>query len=526
MYFEHHLEKIAYQYYFVKHLDEFMDYILNEDFPDSSEVQAIFKQTQLFHKLSFNQNDSQKVAEKKQLFAQAFSDVINSAGLAIQAVILKGIDDIFTSTPIDKIPETLVDYFFLGVYLKDIEVVMPVDDNPIDKVYSSIVNGNLEDKYLVAMDNLQKFFQDFVDATIKQFKKVRVSFANMHQENYQLLYNWINKIIDLPAVMEKIDKEINEEEDQKQSNNNFKKEEVNVRVQKRGEAKPQNRQKGKYLSVEDAIEKNFEGLIGLKDVRRVVLRKGKLIQKIPNKTVDCNFRIVGNPGVGKTTVARAMSGTFFDAGIIKNKEFVELNGAGLKAEYVGQTVGKVKKIFQEATGGTIFLDEVYSLLSSSGNEDSFTQEAITQLMVEVENIYHKQSENPDLRTLIIMAGYKDKLDTLLNKNVGFRRRFPSVIDIKDYSEEELLEIFDLLMKKDGFEITKEANEIIKKIIATNKAKPNFSNAGFVRNLLQMTEEYQAERTDVSDLTIGVEDVLEVEKNLDDAPPERKLGFGD
>ena len=125
-----------------------------------------------------------------------------------------------------------------------------------------------------------------------------------------------------------------------------------------------------------------------------------------------------------------------------------------------------------------------------------------------------------------MAGYKDKIEALLNKNVGFRRRFPSVIDIKDYSEEELLEIFDLLMKKDGFEITKEANELIKKIIASNKTKPYFSNAGFVRNLLQMTEEYQAERTNVADLTIGVEDVLEVEKNMDDVPPEPKLGFGD
>ena len=521
MYFEHHLEQIAYQYYFVRHIDEFMDFILNEDVPDSLEVQSIFKQTELFHKLSFNPNDSEKVAEKKQLFAQAFSDVINSAGLAIQAVMLKGIDEFFSNSEIDQIPEKIVNYFMLGVYLNDLEAILPVEDNPIDKVYSAIVNSNLEDKYLVAMNNLQNYFKNFVDVTTKQFKKVRVSFANLHQENYYLISNWIDNILNLPNFMKKIDESKTNNNDSKNTKN-----EVSNKVQKRGEVKPASKQKGKYLSVEDAIEKNFDGLIGLKDVKRVVLRKAKLIQKIPNKTVDCNFRIVGNPGVGKTTVARAMSGTFFDSGIIKNKEFIELNGAGLKAEYVGQTVGKVKDIFQKATGGTIFLDEVYSLLSSSGNEDAFTQEAITQLMVEVENIYHKQTENPDLRTLIIMAGYKDKIEALLNKNVGFRRRFPSVIDIKDYSEEELLEIFDLLMKKDGFEITKEANELIKKIIASNKAKPYFSNAGFVRNLLQMTEEYQAERTNVADLTIGVEDVLEVEKNMDDVPPEPKLGFGD
>ena len=521
MYFEHHLEQIAYQFYFVRHIDEFMDFILNEDVPDSLEVQSIFKQTELFHKLSFNPNDSEKVAEKKQLFAQAFSDVINSAGLAIQAVMLKGIDEIFSNSEIDQIPEKIVDYFMFGSYLNDLEAILPVEDNPIDKVYSAIVNSNLEDKYLVAMNNLQNYFKNFVDVTTKQFKKVRVSFANLHQENYYLISNWIDNILNLPNVMKKIDESKTNNNDSKNTKN-----EITNKVQKRGEVKPASKQKGKYLSVEDAIEKNFDGLIGLKDVKRVVLRKAKLIQKIPNKTVDCNFRIVGNPGVGKTTVARAMSGTFFDSGIIKNKEFIELNGAGLKAEYVGQTVGKVKDIFQKATGGTIFLDEVYSLLSSSGNEDAFTQEAITQLMVEVENIYHKQTENPDLRTLIIMAGYKDKIEALLNKNVGFRRRFPSVIDIKDYSEEELLKIFDLLMKKDGFEITKEANELIKKIIASNKAKPYFSNAGFVRNLLQMTEEYQAERTNVADLTIGVEDVLEVEKNMDDVPPEPKLGFGD
>ena len=378
MYFEHHLEQIAYQFYFVRHIDEFMDFILNEDVPDSLEVQSIFKQTELFHKLSFNPNDSEKVAEKKQLFAQAFSDVINSAGLAIQAVMLKGIDEIFSNSEIDQIPEKIVNYFMLGVYLNDLEAILPVEDNPIDKVYSAIVNSNLEDKYLVAMNNLQNYFKNFVDVTTKQFKKVRVSFANLHQENYYLISNWIDNILNLPNVMKKIDESKTNNNDSKNTKN-----EVSNKVQKRGEVKPASKQKGKYLSVEDAIEKNFDGLIGLKDVKRVVLRKAKLIQKIPNKTVDCNFRIVGNPGVGKTTVARAMSGTFFDSGIIKNKEFVELNGAGLKAEYVGQTVGKVKDIFQKATGGTIFLDEVYSLLSSSGNEDAFTQEAITQLMVEV-----------------------------------------------------------------------------------------------------------------------------------------------
>ena len=163
------------------------------------------------------------------------------------------------------------------------------------------------------------------------------------------------------------------------------------------------------------------------------------------------------------------------------------------------------------------------MISAEGSDDSYTQEAITQLMLEVENIYKEQSQNADSRTLIIMAGYKDKIAELLDKNVGFKRRFPNTIDIKDYNIEELMAIFNSLMKKDGFNISSDGNKEIEKVLNEQKGKKNFANAGFVRNLLQKVEEYQAERTVKDDMTISVEDVTLAKKDFDE-PEERKMGF--
>lgn len=204
-----------------------------------------------------------------------------------------------------------------------------------------------------------------------------------------------------------------------------------------------------------------------------------------------------------------------------------MNGAQLKGKFVGHTVGNVQAIMEKARLGTLFLDEVYSLLPpSNDNEDSFTQEAITQLMIEVENLYKAQLENPENKTLVIMAGYKDKLDALLEKNVGFKRRFPNSIDIADYTENELMEIFDFMMKNDGFDITPTALQEVKQSITAAKKQKNFSNAGYVRNLLQGIEEYQAERADIKDMTIQPEDVIASAKNLHDAPASHssKIGF--
>ena len=124
-----------------------------------------------------------------------------------------------------------------------------------------------------------------------------------------------------------------------------------------------------------------------------------------------------------------------------------------------------------------------------------------------------------------MAGYKYKIDEKMEKNIGFKRRFPNSIDIDDYSESELMEIFDIAMKNDGFNITPTALQEVRAALAAARKQKNFSNAGYVRNLLQGVEEFQAARADITDMTIQPEDVIASAKNLAETPAKRSSTIG-
>lgn len=515
MFFEQILDDVAKQYCFVKDPSTFIENFYMSTLPSDNEMQGDFKSTAIYQKLKFDIKDGENLNYTKKRFVDGYIEVLNSAGLAAQAIVLSGIDKILADNK-DKNKEAIFNYFMDVSYFKKINAILPANENPLDKLSYMISEGNLEPKYLDMMRDTKHFFLETVKYCQRNFKKLDYDLlaCSSRQFNYANIEKWI-----IPYYQEAEDYDADEEVEQAEKEKTEKKNVVKTKAET-AEAKVK---KTANMSVEDAIEKNFDGLIGLKDVKDAILRKTKLILKLPKKAVDCNFSIVGNPGVGKTTVAEAMSKTFYDAGIIKSPKFIQLNGAGLKGKYVGHTVGQVKDIFSKAKGGTLFLDEVYSLISAEGSDDSYTQEAITQLMLEVENIYKEQSQNADSRTLIIMAGYKDKIAELLDKNVGFKRRFPNTIDIKDYNIEELMAIFNSLMKKDGFKISSDGNKEIEKVLNEQKGKKNFANAGFVRNLLQKVEEYQAERTVKDDMTISVEDVTLAKKDFDE-PEERKMGF--
>lgn len=552
MYFGQILKDVALQYAFVKNPESYIDHLYFQDslenltldnmdeaeiyeqdeFPTPSEAQIDFKNTQVYKALKFDQADSKEVAQLKQQYTEVYVEILNAMGLAIQARIIKGIDEKFSTEKALQVDEAVFNYLQYWEYLDDFNGIISSPEHPLDFLSFHIASGKLDNKDIEKLKNLRDFYLEMVDDIQESLTSLKgIDFMAEKGFNYKRAKEWILPFYATPNEIAKghgkVDISDVVDEDEDSVNRSKLSDEEYRRITEFAKKKSAGK-KREITSVEEALKKNFADLVGLKDVQNAILRKTKLIRKLPNKIVDCNFRLTGNPGVGKTTVAEAMSRTFYDAGIIKSPEFVKLNGAGLKGKYVGHTVPKVKEIFEKAKGGTLFLDEVYSLISEGGEDgDSFAREAITQLMMQVEDLYNEQKSNPDARTLIILAGYQDEVNALLDKNVGFRRRFANAINIKDYTLDELEEIFNLYIKRDSdkFKVSDEAAKKIREILTKESKKKNFSNAGYVRNLVRAIEESWAVRTGEEDFVITLEDAIDGEKYLtEDVVEKVPLGF--
>ena len=182
---------------------------------------------------------------------------------------------------------------------------------------------------------------------------------------------------------------------------------------------------------------------------------------------------LGNPGTGKTTVARMLSGILYNLGYIKENKLMEVTSKDLVAEYVGQTSIKTNNVLERALGGILFIDEAYSL---SSKLSTYNEEAIATLIKGME-------DNRD-NLVVIFAGYTKEMQDFINSNSGIASRIGYTLDFKDYTEAELVKILEGMVAKSGFEITPEAIEKVKGIIRENKDKPNFGNARFIRNLFE------------------------------------------
>lgn len=254
-------------------------------------------------------------------------------------------------------------------------------------------------------------------------------------------------------------------------------------------------QEEKTIVVEEPredLQKQLDSMIGLGGVKEQVhsiinelkideLRKSKGL-KVFNTSKHLVFK--GNPGTGKTTIARLLSKIYRELGILEKGQLVEVDRGGVVAGYVGQTALKTKEKIDEAMGGILFIDEAYTLAKG---ENDFGQEAIDTLLKAMED--HRDE------FIVIVAGYDEPMEAFLQSNPGLKSRFNEYIHFDDYSEEELFMIFGLLCEQNDFRMDLEAQETLKSYL--NELcihKPdNFANGREMRNLFDKSKSAHANR---------------------------------
>ena len=192
----------------------------------------------------------------------------------------------------------------------------------------------------------------------------------------------------------------------------------------------------------------------------------------------------GNPGTGKTTIARIMSRVYRSLGVLSKGQLVEVDRSGLVAGYVGQTAAKTTKVIESALGGVLFIDEAYSLTGKSEND--FGAEAIDTLLKGMED--HRD----DL--IVIVAGYDGLMDDFIHSNPGLDSRFNRFLHFDDYSVDEMMDILDLRLKKGQYVLEDAAREAARAYIeAANTSSISFGNARGVRNIFERILVEQANR---------------------------------
>ena len=223
-------------------------------------------------------------------------------------------------------------------------------------------------------------------------------------------------------------------------------------------------------------------LVGLEDVKtslrdlvNLITLKDKTKDSLKIKDINLHMVFLGNPGTGKTTVARLLSGILYNLGYIKENKLIEVSSKDLVAEYVGQTAPKTNAVVERAMGGILFIDEAYALASEN---NSYNDEAIATLIKAME-------DNRD-NLVVIFAGYTKEMNKFLDSNSGIVSRVGYTLNFKDYTTDDLLAIFKQMITKAGFKITDKALEKAKNIINENLNTKNFGNARFVRNMYEKT----------------------------------------
>jgi len=233
----------------------------------------------------------------------------------------------------------------------------------------------------------------------------------------------------------------------------------------------------------DEIFKDLNELVGLNNVKKMLTDLVDLIEFKKKsgsylKIKDTNLHMVflGNPGTGKTTVARMVAGILYNLDYIEQNKLIEVSAKDLIGQYVGQTAPKTMEVIEKALGGVLFIDEAYSLATKPGQATTFNEECIATLIQAMENYRDN--------LVVIFAGYTKEMDAFLKSNSGIISRIGYTLEFKDYTVDELIQILQSMFKKSGFIVDSKALEKARQIIEKYRHTEGFGNARFVRNLYE------------------------------------------
>jgi probable Rubsico expression protein CbbX len=239
----------------------------------------------------------------------------------------------------------------------------------------------------------------------------------------------------------------------------------------------------------DALDADLVGLLPVKtrirEIAALLLvesaRRESGLQAEPPSLHMC---FTGNPGTGKTTVAQRMADILHQLGYIRRNHVVTVSRDDLVGQYIGHTAPKTKEILKKAMGGVLFIDEAYYLYRPE-NERDYGQEAIEILLQVMED------RRDDL--VVILAGYKERMDIFFRSNPGMASRVAHHIDFPDYSEDELMSIAEIMLGKMHYQLSEEALPVLRDYIGRRMQQPRFSNARSIRNALDRARLRQANR---------------------------------
>ena len=242
-------------------------------------------------------------------------------------------------------------------------------------------------------------------------------------------------------------------------------------------------------AVMDELDTDLVGLAPVKSRIRdiaalLVIDKLRLNLNLAAQTPSLHMSFTGNPGTGKTTVALRMAQILHRLGYVRKGHVVSVTRDDLVGQYIGHTAPKTKEVLKKAMGGVLFIDEAYYLYRPE-NERDYGQEAIEILLQIMEN------QRDDL--VVIVAGYKDRMDTFFKSNPGLSSRIAHHLDFPDYSQGELLQIADRMLATMNYHFGVGAREVFADYLALRLAQPHFANARSVRNALDRSRLRQASR---------------------------------
>jgi probable Rubsico expression protein CbbX len=264
------------------------------------------------------------------------------------------------------------------------------------------------------------------------------------------------------------------------------------------------------IGIEEILGQLDRELIGLRPVKTRIREIASLLliervrkrMSLTTEVPTLHMSFTGNPGTGKTTVALRVASILHKLGFVRRGQVVSVTRDELVGQYIGHTAPKTKEILKKAMGGVLFIDEAY-YLHRPDNERDYGQEAIEILLQVME------SQREDL--VVILAGYGDRMDKFFASNPGFRSRIAHHVDFPDYSDGELLEIAELMLRDMNYALSPEARAAFIRYIGLRKAQPLFSNARSIRNALDRMRLRQANRL-VADLDriLSVDDIKSIE----------------